>query len=104
MLRLLSDAVVRDVLAGVELGVIATRFHRAVADIVLSISLKLKAQTGLSAVALSGGVFQNVTAAAANGKRLLHEAGFTVYYHHQVPPNDGGLALGQAIIAAASHI
>ena len=93
-------AVVQDVLSGVETSVISARFHRAVADLILSLSIKLKAQTGLSAVALSGGVFQNVTLLNQT-VRMLQEAGFTAYYHRLVPPNDGGLALGQAIIAAS---
>ncbi len=94
-------AVTEDVLAGVSIGAISARFHHAVADIVLRISVEVQGQTGLSAVALSGGVFQNVTLLRQTD-RMLQEAGFTVYYHRQVPPNDGGLALGQAAIAAAS--
>jgi hydrogenase maturation protein HypF len=96
-------AVVQDVLAGVDTSVISARFHRAVADLILSLSIRLKAQTGLTAVALSGGVFQNVTLLTQT-VRLLQEAGFAVYYHRLVPPNDGGLALGQAIIAASWRV
>jgi hydrogenase maturation protein HypF len=93
-------AVAQDVLSGVGAPIIAARFHRAVADLALSLSIKLRTQTGLPAVALSGGVFQNVTLLTQTVK-LLQEAGFAVYYHRLVPPNDGGLALGQAIIAAS---
>jgi len=50
-------------------------------------------------VALSGGVFQNVTLLRRTVP-LLQEAGFTVYTHHLVPPNDGGVSLGQVVIAS----
>jgi hydrogenase maturation protein HypF len=85
--------------AGLPPGVIAARFHNGVAALIRDSCVRLAAQTGLREVALSGGVFQNVTLL---GKTLplLRAAGFTVYTHRLVPPNDGGLALGQAVIAA----
>jgi hydrogenase maturation protein HypF len=94
------EAVVDDILAGVKLNVISARFHRAIANLVLIFSRRLKAQYGSSAVALSGGVYQNVTLLKQTVS-LLQDAGFTVYYHRLVPPNDGGLALGQAAVAVA---
>ena len=54
---------------------------------------------GVDQVALSGGVWQNMTL-LARAIEFLRTDGFTVYIHHQVPANDGGLALGQAIVAA----
>jgi len=55
-------------------------------------------QEGLNKVCLSGGVFQNVTLLSRT-LRGLRKAGFEPYNHHLVPPNDGGIALGQALVA-----
>lgn len=90
-------AVVQDVRAGVRPGVIATRFHRGLAELVCTVCDQLRAPVGTATVALSGGVFQNVTllALVTDG---LEARGFTVLTHRQVPPNDGGLALGQALL------
>jgi hydrogenase maturation protein HypF len=96
------NGIAQDVLSGVGAPIIAARFHRAVAKLVFNLSVELRAQTEVSAVALSGGVFQNVTL-LTQAVKLLQEAGFVVYYHRLVPPNDGGLALGQAIVAAVSN-
>jgi hydrogenase maturation protein HypF len=93
------QAVVADVRAGIPAGVIAARFHNGVALMIHDTCLRLREETGLNEVALSGGVFQNVTL-LERLLPLLREAGFTVYTHRLVPPNDGGLALGQAMIAA----
>lgn len=91
-------AVVNNLLAGVAAGVIATRFHNAVADLILNVSLWLRDQRGLNQVALSGGLFQNAVLLRATMQRL-RQAGLTVLTHRLVPPNDGGLALGQAVVA-----
>ena len=58
----------------------------------------ISAQTGLTGVALSGGVFQN-RLLAAKAVAGLEAAGFLVYTHRQLPCNDGGISLGQAVIA-----
>ncbi|MEA3337866.1 MAG: carbamoyltransferase HypF [Chloroflexota bacterium] len=90
-------AVVADVRAGEAPAVIAARFHNAVADLIDRLARQLREQTGMECVVLSGGVFQNVTLLALAVDRL-DQAGFQVLTHRLVPPNDGGLALGQAII------
>lgn len=91
--------VVDDLLAGVSADRIGSRFHATLADVIVKTCSRLRERSGLDRVALSGGVFQNVRLSrlAVDG---LRRAGFEVYTHHQVPPNDGGLALGQAAIAA----
>jgi hydrogenase maturation protein HypF len=96
----LLAAVIRDVRAGLPAGVVGGRFHRTVRSIAVSAAEAVRAQRGLRRVILSGGVWQNgllLELAAAS----LQGAGFEVYTHHYVPTNDGGLALGQAVIASA---
>ncbi len=91
-------AVVADVRSGIPPAVIAAKFHNGLALMIRDVCLRLREEGGLNEVALSGGVFQNVTLLGKTVP-LLREAGFTVYVHRLVPPNDGGLALGQAVVA-----
>ncbi|NLX10191.1 MAG: carbamoyltransferase HypF [Chloroflexi bacterium] len=94
-------ALVADLRAGVAPARIAARFHNGVAEMVRAVCEQARAATGLHTVALSGGVWQNVTLLHKTVP-LLRAAGFDVLTHRIVPPNDGGLALGQAVIAAYS--
>jgi hydrogenase maturation protein HypF len=93
------QAIVADLAAGTPPAVIAGRFHQCLANMVLEVCLELRRQYNLSTVALSGGVWQNLMLLRQT-VQLLQVAGFTTLIHRQVPANDGGLALGQAIIAA----
>jgi hydrogenase maturation protein HypF len=88
-----------DVERAVPAREIALRFHLTIADMITTISGRLRDATGISTVALSGGVFQNRLMLACAVPRLALE-GFDVMVHQQVPPNDGGISLGQAAIAA----
>ncbi|MFG2759992.1 carbamoyltransferase HypF [Streptomyces wuyuanensis] len=92
-------AVVEDVRAGAPAPVIAGRFHASVAALVRRVCALARERHGLETVALTGGVFANavLSSACAAG---LREDGFTVLRHHRIPPNDGGLALGQLVVAA----
>ncbi len=92
-------AVVQDVLSGKPASVVAWRFHDAVAEIVHRIAVQHRDRSGCSLVALSGGTFQNALLAKLCIDRL-EAANFTVLTPVAVPPNDGGLALGQAFVAA----
>ncbi len=92
------EAIANDVMSGVPVAMIAWRFHEAVADLCFDVSLRLRERDSLNTVALSGGVFQNVLLLGLTVERL-QQAGFEVLWHRLVPPNDGGLALGQAAIA-----
>ncbi|MFJ6569631.1 carbamoyltransferase HypF [Streptomyces sp. NPDC091292] len=92
-------AAVADVRAGVPAGVVARRFHGAVIALVQEVCAVARNRTGLTTVALSGGVFCN--ALLTEGcTAVLEGDGFTVLRHRRVPPNDGGLALGQLAVAA----
>ncbi|CAG0936861.1 Carbamoyltransferase HypF [Thermoflexales bacterium] len=93
-------AVVADARSGVATALISARFHNGLAQLVLERCETIRRERRLNEVALSGGVWQNVTLLRKTLDRLRAE-NFTVYVHHLVPPNDGGLALGQARIAAA---
>jgi len=91
--------VVDDLLREVPAAQIAARFHATLADVLLQVCQRLRERTGIAAVALSGGVFQNAWLLKAAIERL-DARGFEVYSHRQVPTNDGGLSLGQAAVAA----
>jgi hydrogenase maturation protein HypF len=95
----LFAALLCDLRAGMTLPALAARFHNGVAQMVAEVCALARAETGLTTVALSGGVFQNSRLLGTVQQRLEHD-GFTVLVHRLVPPNDGGLALGQAAVAA----
>jgi hydrogenase maturation protein HypF len=92
--------VVSDLRRGVDRAVISAKFHNTIADIIVGVSQAARERTGINRVALSGGVFQNMYLI---GRTLdgLESQGFEALIHHQVPANDGGIALGQAVIANA---
>jgi hydrogenase maturation protein HypF len=84
--------------AGVPVPVIAARFHNGVAEVVSRACLRLRAITQVTTVALSGGVFQNLLLLERTVDALT-DKGFEVLTHSRVPANDGGISLGQAVIA-----
>ena len=75
------------------------KFHRTVARVVTEMCQLLAAQSGVKEVALSGGTFQNRLLLSLT-RDALDQAGFTVLVHSDVPTNDGGVSLGQAVIAS----
>jgi hydrogenase maturation protein HypF len=96
----LMHAIVRDIEQGVSVLSIARRFHVTIAEMLAAACLEIRQMTGLKTVALSGGVFQNRLLLEQLMNRL-DEMAFRVYTNQRVPPNDGGLSLGQAAVAAA---
>jgi hydrogenase maturation protein HypF len=97
----LIAAAAADLRAGVAREVIAARFHNAVVALIADGCQRLRNRHGLATVALSGGVFQNLLLLHGAAARL-ESLGFRVLLHSRVPCNDGGISLGQAVIAAAS--
>jgi len=92
------ERIVAEVRAGTPVAAIAARFHNTVAEAIAEVCRRLRAEEKLNRVCLSGGTFQNMKLLARTlaGLRRLE---FEVFIHAQVPPNDGGIALGQAVIA-----
>ena len=94
----LIKGIVEDRESGISADLISARFHQTVAEIVQEGALRLRRQTGITKVALSGGTWQN-RLLFCQAKKMLIDAGFEVLCHRKVPANDGGIALGQAMIA-----
>jgi len=95
----LLAAILDDVSAGASVGEIAYRFHATLAAMIVEVVGQLRKESGLTRVALSGGCWQNRLLLELSVPRL-RDAGLEVLLHKQAPANDGGIALGQAAIAA----
>jgi hydrogenase maturation protein HypF len=91
--------IAEDLKKGTPMSIIAAKFHNSIAALILRVTRQVRTDRQLGQVVLSGGVFQNVTLLKRT-LDLLRDAGFLVYTHRLVPPNDGGIALGQALVAS----
>jgi hydrogenase maturation protein HypF len=96
----LIRAIVNDLQQKIPVSHIAGRFHYSLAEMLAQACMQVGAQTELRVVALSGGVFQNQLLLELLIERL-EAMGFQVYINRLVPPNDGGISLGQLAIAAS---
>ncbi len=94
------QALTADISRGTSFGVIAARFHKAMAIAIVAMARALAGVEHFDTVALSGGCFQNAILLEQTERRL-RDARFAVLAHSIVPCNDGGLSLGQAAVAAA---
>ena len=97
----LISQILDDLQAGVTPSEISGRFHNGLALMCVDLCKTIRRETGIQTVALSGGVWQNITLLNKTTPLLACE-GFEVLIHHQVPANDGGIALGQLVVAAAN--
>jgi hydrogenase maturation protein HypF len=97
-LRDLLSAIIEDLYQDISRGRISVKFHNTVARMINEMCHLIADETGISQVALSGGVFQN-RLLLGKAVSLLESSGFQVFTHRQVPCNDGGISLGQAVIA-----
>lgn len=92
-------AALDDVEAGCSAALVSLRFHQAFAGALVEAATRAASETGVRRLVLSGGTFQNVVLVRSI-RRALVRRGVEVFLHRRVPPNDGGLSLGQAVAAA----
>jgi hydrogenase maturation protein HypF len=93
-------ALVGEALAQSETGLMAAKFHNTLVAVITELSLRLRTVEGLNRVCLSGGTFQNMYLLERAVSRL-GQCGFEVFINSKVPANDGGISLGQAVVANA---
>jgi len=96
-------AIISDLRTGVNISAISARFHNGLARMVTEVALVMRREFGIHVVAFSGGVWQNMTL-LYKSLTLLEKEGFEVLIHEKTPTNDGGLSLGQAMIAARQPV
>lgn len=97
--RPLFRAIVEDLLRDATAGEVSQRFHDGLVEVLAAIARILRKRTSLNTVCLSGGTFQNAYLANHLEHELQNDR-FEVYAHSQVPAGDGGISLGQAVVAA----
>ena len=99
-LRSTVEAMVKEYRSGVSVADVSAKFHRTVACVVRDACIRIRDLDGLNRVCLSGGVFQNLRLLRHTVDELRAQR-FEVFVHHRVPANDGGISLGQAVVANA---
>ena len=97
-LRAAIRGVVKDIAAGRLAGEVSARFHNTLSEVIAEVCCRIRKSESLDRVCLSGGVFQNLFLLEQT-VRKLRRRGFGVFLHAMVPANDGGLSLGQAVVA-----
>ena len=93
----LITGILDDIQRGEEIPALSARFHNTLAALVLELAQRARQENSLNKVALSGGVWQNISL-LTKSIHFLSREGFQVLTHHHVPPNDGGISLGQAVV------
>jgi hydrogenase maturation protein HypF len=97
-LKPLIESLVEDSIHGLKTSAISLKFHVTLASIIRDVANIMRRENEINTVVLSGGVFQNRLLLQFAIKFLEHER-FTVRFHKRIPTNDGGISLGQAVIA-----
>ncbi len=92
--RPMVSELLEDMKSGVSVGAMSARFHNTMAEVIVALARLMNEKK----VVLSGGCFQNKYLTEQTNARL-NKAGFQPYWHQRIPPNDGGIALGQAVAA-----
>ena len=95
----IKNSIIKDLHNNVDRGIISYKFHKTLVNIFIEICEKIRKERNINVAALSGGCFQNLFL-LRNLKNALIERDFKVFHHTKVPTNDGGISLGQAVIAA----
>src|SRR5208282_396650 len=95
----LFEALLKDIAREVSVGDISRRFHNGLVEVLVEVAKRLRQQSGIERVCLSGGTFQNVYLFERLCARLRAN-GLQVFVHGEVPAGDGGLSLGEALVAA----
>ena len=96
--RSIFEGILTDMKNQISQSIISAKFHNTLVEIIVAVATKIKQNR----VVLSGGCFQNKYLTEQTVKRLREE-GFRPYWHQRIPPNDGGIALGQAYAALRLH-
>jgi len=97
--RPMIEAIVEEISARCSAGVIAAKFHNTLAEMIVAVARRIEQER----VVLTGGCFQNCQLTERCVQRLI-DAGFRPYWHQRVPPNDGGIALGQIVAASLAAV
>jgi len=98
----LYPQIIQDYRKGVTAGIISARFHNTIAKVCLDVALEIRHTAGINTVALSGGVWQNMTLLSKT-LALLRRQGFQTLIHRNIPTNDGGISTGQILVAVSTH-
>ena len=97
----LVSRIIRQKTNGEDTPYLAYVFHEKLAEMIVKACMEIRAEENRNTVSLSGGVFQN-TLLLGMCKNRLESEGFQVIIHHMIPPNDGGISIGQALYAACN--
>ena len=92
-------AIIEDLLDGTDVAEISAKFHNTVINVIFAVASQIRKVSGINKVVLSGGTFQNKYI-LSRLEKILEKEGFDIYSQLKVPSNDGGIALGQLVIAA----